>query len=391
MATLSFERGLGFIGDQLELYERVGRAIDLAGKTRIEDGRLAIEDDGIAQRLASIKADCIAIRAMTLADIAETDRTGMPGPKGSMMKLMVTATHKALSEVVGEILGAELPRIRRRPHRASLDLRLSVELGVQHFRRHQRNPARDYRRPRARPAPVAMTSFAPLRLGIAGANPERGWFRDAHFPALKALPGLAIHAVSARTQEIADAARAAFGATTAYADSLALARDPDVDIVAVTVKVPEHRAIVLAALAAGKHVYCEWPLGRDLAEAEEMAAAARAAGIHAAVGLQGANAAAVRHAAQLVREGAIGRPLNLRVVSSTAGWGAAAPPQLCLSPGPAQRRDPGDDCGRPYAGDGRGRCRRIRERQRAQFDLAGSRRQSSAPARLSRAPAPITC
>ena len=105
MATLSFERGRGFIGDQLELYERVGRAIDLAGKTRIEDGRLAIEDDGIAQRLSSIKADCIAIRAMTLADIAETDRTGMPGPKGSMMKLMVTGTHKALSEVVGEILG----------------------------------------------------------------------------------------------------------------------------------------------------------------------------------------------------------------------------------------------------------------------------------------------
>ena len=105
MATLSFERGLGFIGDQLELYERVNRAIDLAGKTRIEDGRLAIEDDHIAQRLAAIKADCIAIRAMTLADIAETDRTGMPGPKGSMMKLMVTGTHKALSEVVGEILG----------------------------------------------------------------------------------------------------------------------------------------------------------------------------------------------------------------------------------------------------------------------------------------------
>jgi alkylation response protein AidB-like acyl-CoA dehydrogenase len=105
MATLSFERGLGFIGDQLELYERVNRAIDLAGKTRLEDGRFAIEDDAIAQRLAALKADCIAIRAMTLADIAETDRTGMPGPKGSIMKLMVTTTHKALSEVAGEILG----------------------------------------------------------------------------------------------------------------------------------------------------------------------------------------------------------------------------------------------------------------------------------------------
>lgn len=165
----------------------------------------------------------------------------------------------------------------------------------------------------------------PLRLGIAGANPDRGWFRDAHFPALQELPGLAVHAVSARTLDIADAALSAFGANKAYADSLALAHDPEVDIVAVTVKVPEHRAIVLAALAAGKHVYCEWPLGRDLAEAEEMAAAAHLAGSHVAVGLQGANAAGVQHAASLVSEGAIGRPLNLRVVSSTAGWGTAAP------------------------------------------------------------------
>ena len=105
LATLSFERGIGFIGDQLELYERVCRALDLAESVLLEDGRRAIDDDAIAQRLASIKADTLAIRAMTLADIAETDRTGEPGPKGSMMKLMVTATHKALSEVVGDMLG----------------------------------------------------------------------------------------------------------------------------------------------------------------------------------------------------------------------------------------------------------------------------------------------
>ncbi len=168
--------------------------------------------------------------------------------------------------------------------------------------------------------------MTPLRLGVAGANPGRGWFRDAHFPALQAMPGLVIHAVSARTQDIADAAASAFGAARAYDDSLAMARDPEVDLVIVTVKVPEHRAIVMAALEAGKHVYCEWPLGRDLAEAEEMAGAANRAGVHAAVGLQGANAVAVRHAAKLVREGAIGTPLNLRVVSSTAGWGTVAPP-----------------------------------------------------------------
>lgn len=165
-----------------------------------------------------------------------------------------------------------------------------------------------------------------LKFGFAGANAERGWARDAHFPALEAVPDIAIAAVSARTQAIADVAAETFGADRAYADSCEMARDPEVDVVAVTVKVPEHRAIVLAALEAGKHVYCEWPLARDLAEAEELAEAARQAGAHVAIGLQGANALAVRHAARLVREGAIGRPLSLRVVSSTAGWGAVAPP-----------------------------------------------------------------
>jgi alkylation response protein AidB-like acyl-CoA dehydrogenase len=107
LATLSFERGTGFIGDQLELYERVQRAIELAKQVHLEDGRLAIEHDDIAERLASLKADTMAIRAMTLASIAEADRTGVPGPKSSLMKLMVTLTHKALSEVVGDVLGWE--------------------------------------------------------------------------------------------------------------------------------------------------------------------------------------------------------------------------------------------------------------------------------------------
>lgn len=161
----------------------------------------------------------------------------------------------------------------------------------------------------------------PIRVGIVGANAERGWARDAHVAALAALP-----AVSARSQALADAARPIFNASRAFGDSLALARDPEVDLVSVTVKVPEHRAIVLAALEAGKHVYCEWPLGRDLAEAEEMAAAAAGADDRVAIGLQGLAAPAVREAVRLVREGALGRLQVLRVFSPTAGWGPVAPP-----------------------------------------------------------------
>lgn len=160
----------------------------------------------------------------------------------------------------------------------------------------------------------------PLRIGFAGANAERGWALVAHLPAIQALPGLEIHAVLNRTAQSADAAAIAFGASKSYTDPAVFVSDPDIDIIAVTVRVPEHRALVRAALAAGKHVYCEWPLGRNLAEAEEMAQAAKDSGLHVAIGTQGALAPAMRHAATLVREGAIGRALNLRVVSSTVGW-----------------------------------------------------------------------
>jgi alkylation response protein AidB-like acyl-CoA dehydrogenase len=105
MSTLAFERGTGFIGDQLALYERVNQAIALAGKTRLEDGTLAIEDSGIAGQLALIKADTMAIRAMTMAQISEIQQGGNPGPKGSIMKLMVTSTSKALSHLVAEMVG----------------------------------------------------------------------------------------------------------------------------------------------------------------------------------------------------------------------------------------------------------------------------------------------
>ena len=46
---------------------------------------------------------------------------------------------------------------------------------------------------------------------------------------------------------------------------------PEVDLVVVTVKVPHHRELVPSALEAGKHVYCEWPLGNGLAEARKLA------------------------------------------------------------------------------------------------------------------------
>jgi predicted dehydrogenase len=169
-------------------------------------------------------------------------------------------------------------------------------------------------------------SSAPLRVGIVGANPERGWAKDAHVAALKVLPRFRIEGTSARTRETAEAAAKAFGAARAFDSTMDLVRSPDIDVVTVTVKVPEHRAIVLAALEAGKHIYCEWPLGKDVAEAEELAAAAKTARGKVIIGVQGTGAPAIRQAEAIIRSGALGAARTARIVSPTAGWAPQAPP-----------------------------------------------------------------
>src|ERR1700675_1358733 len=102
-----------------------------------------------------------------------------------------------------------------------------------------------------------------------------------------------------------------------------MVRSDEVDIISICVKVPEHRDILLAALAAGKHIYCEWPLGRNIQEAEELASTAERAGVHVTIGLQARLSPAARRARQLVQDGAIGRPLSARILSTSPVTGFA--------------------------------------------------------------------
>ena len=174
--------------------------------------------------------------------------------------------------------------------------------------------------------PAATSRDAPLRIGIVGANASRGWALSAHLPSIRCFPDdLVISAVSARTQDLAEEARVAFDAQQAFGDSLALVRSADVDIVLVTVRVPEHRDLVMAALDAGKHVLCEWPLGRTAAEADEMAAAVPA-NSHVMIGLQGLSSPAVRQAQSLIASGALGALRIMRITSPSVAWGAEVPP-----------------------------------------------------------------
>src|SRR5437867_3741761 len=153
-----------------------------------------------------------------------------------------------------------------------------------------------------------------LGIGIIGVSPVRGWAATAHIPALRALPNYEIRALSAHSAESARAAGEAFGVRKVFSDHEQLVTQPDIDVVAVTVKVPQHRELVSAALLAGKAVYCEWPLGRDLDDARAMAALADERGVRTVVGLQARQAPAIEFARQLLGDGYVGEVLSTTMV-----------------------------------------------------------------------------
>lgn len=159
----------------------------------------------------------------------------------------------------------------------------------------------------------------PLRIGIIGADIRASWAGASHIPAIQAQPGLKLAAVATRKEESAKAAANAFGAERWYANPYDLICDDSIDIVTVAVKVPAHRDLVLAALKAGKAVYCEAPLGATLVETEEMAAATGL--LHTAIGLQGRLNPSVRRAIEIIASGKLGTLLSANVKATTFGYG----------------------------------------------------------------------
>ena len=174
-----------------------------------------------------------------------------------------------------------------------------------------------------------------IRVGIVGASPQ-SWAAAAHLPALAHLDELTVTAVATTRQDSARAAADMFGIRHAFASAEELASHPEVDLVVASVKVPAHAAVIRAALAAGKHVYAEWPLGVDLAEASALADAAAAARVVHAVGLQAYHSPGPRFVADLLADGRIGA---VEAVSMTAAGdplgGSRIPRSLAWSTEPA--------------------------------------------------------
>jgi predicted dehydrogenase len=160
-----------------------------------------------------------------------------------------------------------------------------------------------------------------FKVGIVGLQPGRSWAARAHIPALRALSEtFEVIGVANTSSASAQAAAAATGLTRAFADVGELIATPEVDIVTVTVKVPPHLEIVKAAIEAGKHIYCEWPLGNGVAEAEEMVALAGVLGV---VGTQARAAPEIEHLRQLVADDFVGKVLSTTLVARGGGSGGS--------------------------------------------------------------------
>ena len=162
---------------------------------------------------------------------------------------------------------------------------------------------------------------ARIRVGVIGANPDRGWARATHIPVLQRLEAYDLVAVATTRLESAKRAGAVFGVEQFFSDPRELVEDPTIDLVTVAVKAPDHHQLVMMALKAGKHVYCEWPLASSIQQAEEMTTEASAQGVRAVVGLQARGSPILRHARDLLADGYIGPLVAAHVYCALPGGG----------------------------------------------------------------------
>jgi predicted dehydrogenase len=138
-------------------------------------------------------------------------------------------------------------------------------------------------------------------------------------PALQSIPETELYAVCTAHPETAQAAADKFGVECAYGSDKALNADRRVEAVAVAVRVPAHYELTKNAIEAGRHVFCEWPLGANTKEAEELAALARKKKVHTIVGLQRRAAPSYLYMRELIQQGYVGEVLSVNLMLMNSG------------------------------------------------------------------------
>ena len=147
--------------------------------------------------------------------------------------------------------------------------------------------------------------MAAIRVGLIGV----GWGSIVQVPAFRVVPGFEVVALCSRRADSVAAAGARLDLDDVSTDWEAFVRRDDLDLISVATPVDLHLPQVLAAIAAGKHVLVEKPVGLTAAETAAMVAAAEAAGVQHAVCFENRWAPTQLRIAELARVGAGRRPL----------------------------------------------------------------------------------
>lgn len=161
---------------------------------------------------------------------------------------------------------------------------------------------------------MVRTTSDRLRIGIVGAG---SIVRERHLPGLKALPGVEVVAVCNRTHESGLAVASEFGIRQVLSDWHKLVAMDEVDAVLIGTHPHLHHAITLAALGAGKHVFCQARMALDSRQAREMHEAAERSGLKTMLCPSPYGIKGHKTMKRLIADGSIGEVYSIVVRSMT--------------------------------------------------------------------------
>ncbi|WP_227246713.1 Gfo/Idh/MocA family protein [Paraburkholderia caribensis] len=150
----------------------------------------------------------------------------------------------------------------------------------------------------------------PLRVGVIGVG---NWAKHGHLRVLDLLPQYTLQAIYSQRHEAAEAAAREYRIGRVAESIDALVDSHDIDLVVVLNTAAQHAQTVRRVIAAGKHVYCEWPLTTTLAESEELLQLAGERGVRHVVGLQRRLAPHSRYVRDLIQQGYVGELRSVRM------------------------------------------------------------------------------
>ncbi|MGD9704574.1 MAG: Gfo/Idh/MocA family protein [Acidimicrobiia bacterium] len=156
----------------------------------------------------------------------------------------------------------------------------------------------------------------PIRVGLIGV----GWGSVVQTPAFRMVPPFEVSALCSRRQESVDAAGEKLGIADVSTEWQAFVQRDDLDVISVCTPVDLHHEQALAAIAAGKHVLVEKPVGLDAGQTGEMLAAAEQAGVAHAVCFEGRWEPSRLKIWEMVRAGHLGQPYMAMARSGADFW-----------------------------------------------------------------------